>query len=90
MANKYIGGSGTSRLWQRLQDSLVSLNTKLGQKANRSEIPAPYDDSELKADITNVRSLLAEVRDALRNGDIDRAIDLLDTFLIGENGGVLK
>ena len=45
---------------------------------------------ELKAAFTNLITLLEEVRDALKNGDIDRAIDLLDTFLIGENGGVLK
>lgn len=56
--------------------------------ANADDVPAPYDDSELKAALTNVRALLAQVRDALKNGDIDEAINLLDTFLLDE--GVLE
>lgn len=53
-------------------------------------MPSDIEDvNEIKGDLTNLRTILEQVRDALENGDIERAIDLLDTFLIGESGGVL-
>ena len=64
------------------------------QKVDLSEYPKRAEmeeaDSAISQTLTNLRTLLEQVRDALKQGDIDRAIDLLDSFLIGENGGVLK
>lgn len=53
----------------------------------------PADDSELsstKADLVSIKELLQAVRDALDDCDIEEAISLLDSFLLGENGGTLS
>lgn len=81
-ANKYSGADALRKLWDRISGHIVAINNRL------DDIPAPYDDTALKADLINVRALLAQVRDALQNGDIDQAINLLDTFLLDE--GVLE
>lgn len=70
-----VTGAITGYLYGNISDLVVKHDAEIG---------------ELKDDYTDVVALLAAIRDALKNGDIDRAIDLLDTFLIGEDGGVLK
>lgn len=59
----------------------------------KEEVP-PYDDTEIKEElnqqsqqIVELMNLLSQVRDALQRGDVDEAINLLDTFLLDE--GVL-
>lgn len=63
--------------------------------AKKTDIPAPYDDAEIRRELadnnealSHLDELLRQVRDALKDGDIERAINLLDTFLLDE-GGVL-
>lgn len=77
-------------------DGDPSENTKVLISTNSEEIQVPswaehqaLDDKieSNKQDLTQLRTLLEQVRDALKQGDIDRAIDLLDTFLLDE--GVL-
>lgn len=66
--------------------SEAKANANKAQQAAENLQP---DVNQIKDDLSELNNLLAQVRDALKDGDIDKAINLLDTFILGENGGKL-